>query len=146
MERSKAKEAGRRKVIREKANALKDKPPRKAPAKEAIKQAGRYHAIETAKKHLTEAQQAVAPDREQQPYTAVDKVETYTANIVHEVIQPPDHPPHRQHGNVSHRETHSHNSQSAKAVHGAVSRNAKGSNASKLSPQPEAQARDGTQL
>ena len=116
MERSKAKEAGRRKYIREKANALKDKPPRKAPTKEAIKQAGRYHAIETAKKQLSEAQQAIAPDQEQQPYTAVDKVESYAANVVHEVIQPPDHPPQRQHGNVSHRETHSRNSQSAKAV------------------------------
>ena len=116
MERSKAKETGRKKYIREKANALKDKPPRKAPAKEAIKQAGRYHAIETVKKQLSEAQQAIAPDQEQQPYTAVDKVESYTANAVHEVIQPPDHPPHRQHGNVSHRETHSRNSQSAKAV------------------------------
>ena len=29
MERSKAKEAGRKKNIREKANALKDKPPRR---------------------------------------------------------------------------------------------------------------------
>ena len=106
MERSKAKEAGRRKTIREKANALKDKPPRKAPTKEAIKQTGRYHAIETAKKQLSEAQQAIAPDQEQQPYTAVDKVEIYTANIVHEVIQPPDHPPHRQHGNVSVSYTH----------------------------------------
>ena len=84
MERSKAKEAGRKKTIRDKANALKDKPPRKALTKEVIKQAGRYHAIETAKKQLTEAQQAIAPDREQQPNTAVDKVETYTANIVHE--------------------------------------------------------------
>ena len=116
MERSKAKEAGRKKAIREKTNALKDKPPRKAPTKEAIKQASRYHAIETAKKQLSEAQQTLAPDQEQQPYTAVDKVESYTANVVHEVIQPPDHPPHRQHGNVSHRETHSRNSQSAKAV------------------------------
>ena len=116
MERSKAKEAGRKKAIREKANALKDKQPRKAPAKEVIKQAGRYHAIETAKKQLSEVQQAIAPDQEQQPYTAVDKVETYTADIVHEVIQPVDHPPHRQHGNVSHRETHSRTSQSIKAV------------------------------
>ena len=116
MERSKAKEAGRKKAIREKANALKDKPPRKAPAKEVIKQAGRYHAIETARKQLIEAQQAIAPEQDQQPYTAVDKVESYTANIVHEVIQPVDHPPHRQHGNVSHRETHSRTSQSIKAV------------------------------
>ena len=116
MERSKAKEAGRKKAIRETANALKDRPPRKAPTKEAIKQAGRYHAIETAKKQISEAQQAIAPDQEQQPYTAVDKVETYTANIVHEVIQPRAQPPHRQHGNVSHRETHSRKSQSTKAV------------------------------
>lgn len=89
MERSKAKEAGRRKVIREKANALKDKPPRKAPTKEAIKQAGRYHAIETAKKQLYEAQQAIAPDQEQQPYTAVDKVEDYAGSIVHELVRTP---------------------------------------------------------
>ena len=75
MERSKAKEAGRKKAIREKANALKDKPPRKAPAKEVIKQAGRYHAIETAKKQLNEAKQTVVPDQDQQPYNAVDKVE-----------------------------------------------------------------------
>ena len=116
MERSKAKEAGRKKTIREKTNALKDKPPRKAPTKEVIKRAGRFRAIETAKKQLTEAQQAIAPDQEQQPYTAVAKAETYTANIVHEVIQPPDQLPHRRYGNVSHRETHSRNSQSAKAV------------------------------
>ena len=86
MERSKAKEAGRKKAIREKANALKDKPPRRAPTKEVIRQAGRYHAIETAKKQISEAQQAIAPDQEQQPYTAVDKVEAYTANAAHEVL------------------------------------------------------------
>ena len=89
MERSKAKEAGRKKAIREKANALKDKPPRKAPTKEAIKQAGRYHAIETARKQLIEAQQAIAPDQEQQPYTAVDKVENYASSIAHEAVQFP---------------------------------------------------------
>ena len=89
MERSKAKEAGRKKYIREKANALKDKPPRKAPTKEVIEQAGRYHAIETAKKLLSEAQQAIAPDQEQQPYTAVDKVEDYAGSIVHEAVQLP---------------------------------------------------------
>ena len=89
MERSKAKEAGRKKTIREKANALKDKPPRKAPAKEAIKQAGRYHAIETVKKQLSEAQQTIAPDREQQPYTAVDKVEDYAGSIAHDLVRLP---------------------------------------------------------
>ena len=89
MERSKAKEAGRKKTIREKANALKDKPPRKTPTKEAIKQAGRYHAIETAKKQFSEAQQAIVPEQDQQPYTAVDKVENYAGSIVHEAVQLP---------------------------------------------------------
>ena len=89
MERSKAKEAGRKKAIREKANAVKDRPPRKAPTKEAIKQAGRYHAIETAKKQLSEAQQAIAPEQDQQPYTAVDKVEDYAGSIVNEAVQLP---------------------------------------------------------
>ena len=110
MERSKAKEAGRKKTIRDKANALKEKPPRKAPAKEAIRQAGRYHAIETAKKQLSEAQQAIAPDREQQPYTAVDKVETYTANAAHEVLQalPSAGKPRQHTDNPFHRETDFH--------------------------------------
>ena len=105
MERSKAKEAGRKKLVRERADALKDKPPRKAPSKEIIKQAGRYHAIETAKKQLNEARQAVAPDQDQQPYTAVDKVESYSAAIAHELIPAPDHPHREKQGNVSHGET-----------------------------------------
>ena len=106
MERSKAKEARRKKTIREKANALKDNPPRKAPPKEAIKQAGRYHAIETAKKQLSEAQQAIAPDREQQPYTAVDKVESYSVNAAHEVLQalPSAGKPRQHPDNSFHRE------------------------------------------
>ena len=89
MDRSTIKESGRRKLIRDRANALKDKPPRKVPTKEAIKQAGRYHAIETAKKQFAEAQQTIAPDQEQQPYTAVDKVEDYAGSIVHEAVQLP---------------------------------------------------------
>ncbi len=89
MERSKAKEAGRKITIREKANALKDKPPRKAPTKEVIKQAGRYRAIETARKQLTEAQQAIVPDQEQPPYTAVDKVEDYVGSIARNIVQLP---------------------------------------------------------
>ena len=105
MERSKAKEAGRKKLVRDRADALKDKPPRKAPSKELIKQAGRYHAIETAKKQLNEAKQAVAPDQEQQPYTAVDKVESCSATIAHELIAAPDHPHREKQGNVSHGET-----------------------------------------
>ena len=106
MERSKAKEAGRRKYIREKANALKDKPPRKAPASTVMKQAGRYRAIEKAKKQLVEAQQAIVSDQEQEPHTAVDKVESYSVNAAHDVLQalpsarkprqPPDNPFHHE--------------------------------------------------
>ena len=109
MERSKAKEAGRRKVIREKTNALKEKPPRKAPASSVMKQAGRYRAIETARKQLTEAQQAIAPDQEQQPYTAVDKVETYSANAAHKLLQslPTTTKDKRQSDNPFHGETDS---------------------------------------
>ena len=115
MERSKAKEAGRKKLVRERADALKDKPPRKAPSKEVIKQAGRYHAIETAKKQLLDARQAVAPDQDQQPYTAVDKVESYSATIAHELIPAPDHPHREKQGNVSHGETHFHDAKPARS-------------------------------
>ena len=109
MERNKAKEAGRKKAIRDKADALKDKPPRKAPAKEVIKQAGRYHAIETAKKQFAEAQQTIAPDQEQQPYTAVDKVEAYSANAAYEVLQalPSAGKPRQHPDNSFHSETDS---------------------------------------
>ena len=78
-------------------------------AKEAIKQAGRYRAIETARKQLNEARQTVVPDQEQQPYTAVDKVEDYADSIVLEAVQLPvstlEH--HRQAAkkNAFHRET-----------------------------------------
>ena len=103
MERVSAKEKGRKKLIRDRADTLKETPPRKAPAKSVIKQAGRYHAIETAKKQLNEAQQAVVPDQEQQPYTASDKVESYAVNIAHEIIPPPHSA--KQQDNVSHGET-----------------------------------------
>ena len=110
MERSKAKEAGRKKAIREKANALKDKPPRKAPTKEVIKQAGRYHAIEMARKQLAEAQQAIAPEQNQQPYTAIDKVEDYAGSVAHDLVQLPVPTLERNRReakkNAFHRETH----------------------------------------
>lgn len=120
MERSKAKEAGRKKAIRDKADALKDKPPRKAPTKEAIKQAGRYHAIETAKKQFAEAQQTIAPDQEQQPYTAVDKVEDYAGSIVHEAVQLPIPASERRRQaakkNAFHRETQKESASSLKKL------------------------------
>ena len=41
------------------------------------------------KKQFAEAQQAIAPDREQQPNTAVDKVEDYAGSIAHDLVQLP---------------------------------------------------------
>lgn len=83
MARSRAKEAGRKRLVREKADTLKERRPLKAPSKEIIKQAGRYRTMETARKQLNEAKQTIAPDQEQQPYTAVDKVERYSVNAAH---------------------------------------------------------------
>ena len=87
MERDSAKEKGRKKLIRDRASALKEAPARKAPARSVMKQAGRYHAIETAKKQLLDARQAVVPDQEQQPYTANDKVESYTVTALHDALR-----------------------------------------------------------
>lgn len=87
MERSRAKEAGRKRLVREKADTLKERLPRKAPGKEIIKQAGRYRTIETARKQLNEAKQSIAPDQEQQPYTAVDKVERYSVNAAYNALR-----------------------------------------------------------
>ena len=87
MERSRAKEAGRKRLVREKADTLKERRPLKAPSKEIIKQAGRYRTMETARKQLNEAKQSIAPDQEQQPYTAVDKVERYSVNAAHNVLR-----------------------------------------------------------
>lgn len=87
MARSRAKEAGRKRLVREKADTLKERRLLKAPSKEIIKQAGRYRTIETARKQLNEAKQSIAPDQEQQPYTAVDKVERYSVNAAHNALR-----------------------------------------------------------
>lgn len=87
MARSRAKEAGRKRLVREKADTLKERRPLKAPSKEIIKQAGRYRTMETARKQLNEAKQTSAPDQEQQPYTAVDKVERYSVNAAHNTLR-----------------------------------------------------------
>ena len=87
MARSRAKEAGRKRLVREKADTLKERRPLKAPSKEIIKQAGRYRTMETARKQLNEAKQTIAPDQEQQPYTAVDKVELYSVNAAHNTLR-----------------------------------------------------------
>ena len=110
MERRKAKEAGRRKFIRDKAAALKKRPTRKGPAKEFIRQAGRQRAIEAAKKQLTEAQQTSTPEQEQQPYSAVNTVESVAAYGADELIHYTGQPHSKQPGNVFHRETSSQTS------------------------------------
>ena len=107
MEQNKTKEAGRRKLIRDKAIALKKQPTRKGPTKEFIKQAGRQRAIEAAKKQLTEAQQNAAQEQEQQPCSVVDTVESVAAYGADELIHYTWQPHNRQPENVFHRETSS---------------------------------------
>ena len=83
MDRSTVKQAGRKKHIREKQTSLKEKQVHRL-SKAVMRQAGRYRAIDTAKKQLNEARQTIAPEQEQQPYTAVDKVETFAASTAYE--------------------------------------------------------------
>lgn len=104
MDRNTKKEAGRRKLIWDKASALKKQPARKGPTKEFIKQAGRRRAIEAAKKHLTAAQQTAAQEQEQQPYSAVDTVECVAAYGADELVQYAGQPHSKQPENVFHRE------------------------------------------
>ena len=74
---------------------IKEKPDSKLTPKAAMRRAGRYKAIEAARKQVQEAQQ-----QEQEPYSATDKVESYTAGAVHELIRYP-----RYENNPFHRET-----------------------------------------
>ena len=87
MERKK-KEAVRGKHIKEKSDS-------KLTPKAAMRRAGPYKAIEAARKQVQEAQQ-----QEQEPYSATDMVESYTAGAVHEIIRYPRHE-----NNPFHRET-----------------------------------------
>ena len=74
---------------------IKEKPDSKLTQKAAMRRAGRYKAIEAARKQVQEAQQ-----QEQEPYSATDMVESYTAGAVHEIIRYPRHE-----NNPFHRET-----------------------------------------
>ena len=74
---------------------IKEKPDSKFTPKAVMRRAGRYKAIEAARKQVQEAQQ-----QEQEPYSATDKVESYTAGAVHEIIRYP-----RYENNPFHRET-----------------------------------------
>ena len=92
MERKK-KEAVRGKHIKEKMDS-------KLTPKAAMRHAGRYKAIEAARKQVQAAQKSAAPQQDQEPYSATDKVESYTAGAVHEIIHYPRHE-----NNPFHRET-----------------------------------------
>ena len=74
---------------------IKEKPDSKLTPKAAMRRAGRYKAIEAARKQIQEARQ-----QEQEPYSATDMVESYTAGAVHEIIRYPRHE-----NNPFHRET-----------------------------------------
>ena len=74
---------------------IKEKPDSMLTPKAAMRRAGRYKAIEAATKHVQEAQQ-----QDQEPYSATDKVESYTADAVPEIIHYPRHE-----NNPFHRET-----------------------------------------
>jgi len=74
---------------------IKEKPDSKLTPKAAMRRAGRYKAIEAARKQVQEAQQ-----QEQEPYSATDKVESYTVGAAHEVIRY-----QRHENNPFHRET-----------------------------------------
>ncbi len=79
---------------------IKEKPDSKLTPKAAVRRAGRYKAIEAARKQVRETQQSAASQQDQEPYSATDKVESYTSGAVHEIIRYPRHE-----NNPFHRET-----------------------------------------
>ncbi len=78
---------------------IKEKPDSKLTPKAAMRRAGRYKAIEAAREQVQEAQQ-----QEQEPYSATDKVESYTAGAVHEIIRYPRHENYPFHRETDYRE------------------------------------------
>ena len=79
---------------------IKEKPDGKLTPKAAMRRAGRYKAIEAARKQVQEAQQ-----QEQEPYSATDMVESYTVGAVHEIIRYPRHENNPFHRETDYRET-----------------------------------------
>ena len=66
MDKHTIREAGRKKAVRDRAREYKQKQlHRKSSA--IMRQAGRYRAIDTAKKQISEARQALTPEPEQEP-------------------------------------------------------------------------------
>ena len=79
---------------------IKENPDSKLTPKAAMRRAGRYKAIEAARKQVQEAQQ-----QDQEPYSATDMVESYTAGAVHEIIRYPRHETNPFHRETDYRET-----------------------------------------
>lgn len=79
MDKRTIREAGRKKAVRDRVwERRQEQPCRKSGT--IMRQAGRYRAIDTAKKQVNEARDALIPEPDQEPYTATDKVETAAAN------------------------------------------------------------------
>lgn len=85
MDKRTIREAGRKKAVRDRVRERRQKQPRRK-SSAIMRQAGRYRVIDTAKKLISEARQALTPEPEQEPYTATDKVETAAANSVYEAM------------------------------------------------------------
>jgi len=85
MDKRAIRETGRKKAVRDRVREHKQKQPRRKPSA-IMRQAGRYRALDTAKKQVNEAQNALIPEPDQEPYTATDKVETAAANSVYEAM------------------------------------------------------------
>ena len=82
MDKRTIREAGRKKAVRDRVwERRQEQPCRKSGT--IMRQAGRYRAIDTAKKQVNEARNALTPEPDQEPYTATDKVETVAANSVY---------------------------------------------------------------
>ena len=86
MDKRTIREAGRKKAVRDRVRERKQKQPRRK-SSAIMRQAGRYRALDTAKKQINEARQALTPEPEQEPYTATDKVETAAANSVYAAMK-----------------------------------------------------------
>lgn len=82
MDKHTIREAGRKKAVRDRVRERRQKQPRRK-SSAIMRQAGRYRAIDTAKKQISEARQALTPEPDQEPYIATDRVETVAANSVY---------------------------------------------------------------
>lgn len=86
MDKRTIREAGRKKAVHDTIREHKKNQPRRK-SSAIMRQAGRYRAIDTAKKQVNEARNALIPEPDQEPYTATDKVETAAANSVYEAMK-----------------------------------------------------------